>query len=832
MGSLIESTAALMFEVGTEVEVLFDAEGCRDVWFPAIIFDKLRNGSFLVEYQSPKVGDEARPLKVTTDPLHIRPRPPLLKRKKFDLLEKVDATFDNGWWSGVITKVLEDSRYLVFFKQINRNREFHHLEIRPHLEWKDGKWITSSKDVSIPSSENGKQGSHICTNDTAVAVRSSGNGNDKCKEEMPCSLKSLGNRMEQSTHRNQETYHVINPLTKSRHLSPSGSFDTFSQPLKKLKEGKAAASSLATHQQTIFETSSKAVQDGSVSPTSGITVTSSVKPFVPQDLSSNNPYWGRSQRKQRKQKNLMSSSMKKSGRTQMPQIGIPELLVEGKELNLVENAANIQKASVNKGLGIVLGLECTELGSSRHKTGIITGIKTLESDGNESLKPVSVREHLSNDLAIQNIKESKQSGTEVNIQKRKRGRPRRILIKTPQTPVTGTAQRGDVLEDEMVTTYCPENEAGSHTSGEVEMSGMKGSVCNQEMTVQKDHENFINDLPKQKNMSVGMMKKTISEVPGEKVAGMSTIPNEKNSSKRGKRRSADQYIASQYQDASRERTMDSNGVVNEAKKIVAELPGSNLDNEPLSKWIEGTQTPTAFDGSVLPARTAEQCIQCCKKQNEIAVPSEQQSLPFVKNSILWKMIESMEVFHRIPQNPHFKPLESYKESSREGLAIGYMVNFSSVVDKALSLQFDDPKSIMDDILETLVDLDRHGFDVRAVHNRITSLGSVKECQEKFRGQLEKISSQIVEKTLEVNKVDEEIDEINQQIRNLHEELSVARSAKKKKNREVASLQTKLQEVKESISSVKDDFEGLAGAPFGKCLNLKTPICCKEHKSYH
>lgn len=70
----------------------------------------------------------------------------------------------------------------------------------------------------------------------------------------------------------------------------------------------------------------------------------------------------------------------------------------------MENAANIQKASVNKGLGIVLGLECTELGSSRHKTRIITGIKTLESDGNESLKPVSVREHLSNDLAIQNIK--------------------------------------------------------------------------------------------------------------------------------------------------------------------------------------------------------------------------------------------------------------------------------------------------------------------------------------------------------------------------------------------------------------------------------------------
>ncbi|XP_022890496.1 DUF724 domain-containing protein 7-like isoform X1 [Olea europaea var. sylvestris] len=801
-----------MFEVGRQVEVSFDAEDCRDAWFPATILDILRNGSFLVGYGSPKVGDEVRPLKVTIDPLRVRPCPPLVKSKTFDLLEKVDASFDNGWWSGVITKELEDSRYLVFFKETSKNRKFHQSEIRPHMEWRDGKWITSSKDVSIPSSEDGKWGIHICTNGTAVAkpVRSSSNGKDNSKEKMET-------RMESTPH-NRKPSPVSDQLTRSRYLLPFDSLDTLSQPLKKLKEGKAGSPSLTPDQQTILETPSKRVQGGSISPTSGSTISSSVKPPVPQDFSSNNPYWGRRiQRKRGKQKMPTSSSMKKRGRTQTPQVGNPELVVEaGRELNLVENAADVLEENVDgeTDLGIVLGLACAELGSSRHKTGGLRGKRALESHGKESLKLVSVLEQLSNDSAIQIIKESKQSGTEVNIQKRKRGRPRRILINSPQTPVTGTMQKVDVLEDEMVTKDCTANEVGSHTSGEVEMSGMKGLVGNQDSTTCKDSENLFNGLPKQKNSSVDMMKTTFAEVSAKKVSRTLINPNEKNSSKRGKRRLADQMVASQFQDTSGEKTMGSNGIVKEAQKVIAEVLSKKLDDEPLSKWIEGTQapTPTAFDGSeVILTRTAGQCIGTGEKQNKF-VPSEQQSLPFVKNTMLWKTIESMEVFQRMPQNPHFRPLESYKESSREGLAVGYMVTFSSVVDKVSRLQFNDPKSITDDILETLEELEIHGFDVLAVRDRVTGLGSVKGRQEKLMSQSEEINGQIVEHNLEINKMDEEIGEINKQIRNLQEKLLVVGSTKETKNHEVASLQSRLLEIKENINNVECDFEGLAGMP--------------------
>lgn len=97
----------------------------------------------------------------------------------------------------------------------------------------------------------------------------------------------------ESTPHNRKPSPVSDQLTRSRHLLPFDSLDTLSQPLKKLKEGKAGSPSLTPDQQTILETPSKRVQGGSISPTSGSTISSSVKPPVPQDFSSNNPYWGR-----------------------------------------------------------------------------------------------------------------------------------------------------------------------------------------------------------------------------------------------------------------------------------------------------------------------------------------------------------------------------------------------------------------------------------------------------------------------------------------------------------------------------------------------------------
>ena len=142
-----KNIAGLMFDVGRKVEVSFDREDFQDAWFPAAIREDLGNQTFLVEYNSVNP-DSHGSTKASVDSLHIRPCPPLLKDKNFILLEKVDAFFDFGWWNGIITKELESSRYLVFFKQMKCEKEFNQSELRPHMDWKDGKWFTSAQVLS------------------------------------------------------------------------------------------------------------------------------------------------------------------------------------------------------------------------------------------------------------------------------------------------------------------------------------------------------------------------------------------------------------------------------------------------------------------------------------------------------------------------------------------------------------------------------------------------------------------------------------------------------------------------------------------------------------
>lgn len=90
-------------------------------------------------------GDDAGTVKVTLDSKRIRPTPPHYVDRNYELLEKVDTSYGLGWRAGVITKVLAGGRYNVFFKHGNEDKEFSHSELRPHLEWTDGDWISKSK---------------------------------------------------------------------------------------------------------------------------------------------------------------------------------------------------------------------------------------------------------------------------------------------------------------------------------------------------------------------------------------------------------------------------------------------------------------------------------------------------------------------------------------------------------------------------------------------------------------------------------------------------------------------------------------------------------------
>ncbi|KAL7149619.1 hypothetical protein ABFS83_05G053500 [Erythranthe nasuta] len=261
----------------------------------------------------------------------------------------------------------------------------------------------------------------------------------------------------------------------------------------------------------------------------------------------------------------------------------------------------------------------------------------------------------------------------------------------------------------------------------------------------------------------------------------------------------------------------------EVEKVVRKSLNDGFDDKPLSKWIKELQPPSAVEYSELvPVSNGKKQSDAIVIEDDVEmipesalVAAESQVLPFVKNTVLWTTIESMEAFQKAPQRPHFKPLEQVKESSREGLAIGYMVTFCGVVERALGLRFDSPKSATDDILETIVDLEMHGFDVKVVRDRVNWLLSVKDNEEKLEVESKKLNDEIAEHDREKSKIGEEINEIKEEISKLQDKLSRAVSATEKEDCEIALLRARIKENEESISKGRREFEDAVSSKLRK-----------------
>ncbi|KAG1371388.1 DUF724 domain-containing protein 3 [Cocos nucifera] len=140
-----ENKSDMELREGTMVEVSSDDEGFRGAWYAATIVKLIQKKKFLVEYKNLKTDDETKPLTEIVDFQHIRPSPETSVIKQFKLLEEVDAFYNDGWWVGVISKVLKGQRYMVYFKPWSEELEFGHKELRLHHDWIGGRWLRSSE---------------------------------------------------------------------------------------------------------------------------------------------------------------------------------------------------------------------------------------------------------------------------------------------------------------------------------------------------------------------------------------------------------------------------------------------------------------------------------------------------------------------------------------------------------------------------------------------------------------------------------------------------------------------------------------------------------------
>ncbi|KAE9599208.1 putative Agenet-like domain-containing protein [Lupinus albus] len=133
------------FKKGGTVEVTNGDEGYKGAWFVATIVDLIGKNRFLIEYKDLTTDDGTQLLKVETDALYIRPCPLKVPNEgSFKQFQEVDAWYNDGWWEGVILKVLNSSECYVSFIH-NDVLKFDISKLRPHQDWLDGKWVISSK---------------------------------------------------------------------------------------------------------------------------------------------------------------------------------------------------------------------------------------------------------------------------------------------------------------------------------------------------------------------------------------------------------------------------------------------------------------------------------------------------------------------------------------------------------------------------------------------------------------------------------------------------------------------------------------------------------------
>ncbi|XP_038682103.1 DUF724 domain-containing protein 6-like isoform X2 [Tripterygium wilfordii] len=788
-----EQVADSIFSSGAAVEVNPDSPSLCDVWFPAIVIKDYGNDNFLVKYNT-EYGEDVDAVKIYVDLLHIRPMPPCYLDRSYELLEKVDTSYGIGWRAGVITKVLAGGRYIVFFKQVNEDKEFSHSDIRPHLEWIDGKWISASKEIFVVPDcleQSCDALNSNCNSEVVLQLESTGASHNSevavvlemagafrnsqvdaqlemtgafkyhAEDENPRSTSVESKLMEQPAAGSENSPSYCLPASQKRfRIAAPNRYYMHSQPRKDpMQEDyeEIPLSRALKLKKSPLEMLTKDTTHGFTTPNKG----GSVKRFSrsPAVVS-----WDFSQPKssfsennvvsQAKYQKIHSATRKK--RAVKSKSNITPVSVAGKrnrKRHIASMDMNEDSAKVNDpGVPLICASKAE-------------GIRDLQAENSSQLQskePLKLKMDL-------NEKKNNQAGDKSAVlvlkinpqksmggsQKRKRGRPCKLVVSEPNIKEAGEVQQGagdDIRETEAEDCVFSE-------------------------------------------VIVPMLQQVDSiDSPGAPVLGIAEVSQED-----GTRKEVDIAITAVSDDITD-------------------------GDQPLSSWFGGNHSSTSFDELRLSSgrvdnggrERRERQLNGAPESSPFvtvddSVPYSTACSPFVKRSSVWQTIESMEVFRILPQEPHFYPLAECKEEHREGSAIGMMVTFASLFEKISTLQIDYPSSIFNRTLETLDDLEKYGFDVLGLKDRVRQLLSMKDGHVQLLNGSRDFEKELTVHIQETTRLDEETRETERKLSELQKQLEAIKSKKVVKDDMIAKLQSEMEAANSCVQNIRSDFQKQATA---------------------
>ncbi|XP_076896216.1 uncharacterized protein LOC143549111 [Bidens hawaiensis] len=867
-----QETTGWMFTVGKKVEVSFEKERLRDVWFPATVLKNSGNSTFLVEYQ-PGAGNEAI-IHTTVDCHHIRPSPPYLKDKNFGVSEKVDVYYDFGWWCGVITEVLPDNRYNVFFKHTKNAREFIYSKVRPHMEWKGGKWFNTSQDDTalrttdtqieqatpvtgkespvatsvmkrkiqdLDSNDKASPGDDVMKVDSSKKKKHQSDGQSKgVDSEVSGTTDQAASKTEDLSHGKKvggtavRTTHSLigkqpqplNPtiILKRHKTSPNDEIMNADSSKKKMPPSDGQSEGFDSEVNGMTDQASSETENLSHEKKAGDTAVGTTDSLIDNQIEQTTPTIG-------KQPPVATSIVK--GKTQKNVDSNGETSPSDE---IVNADSSTKKKQLSGGQSENLDSEVSEMtdqekrerntemkastkGSKRKKGGLSKELKSLQAStkGSEidllrtrTQELVGKKDATKNLPPILDLQCNAMTVSEGKIVQKPLGE------KTSNVAETDTNQPDGPLAPSTVVDQ--EGSEGDAASVALKRKTKKNSSRKGKRVKRRAISDINTELPAQvsavsedasKEKADGSLEKDSTTNPEASFGkSLDTVPVDQPILRRGEGKHSPVTISNQH--ASKEKA---DGSLEKDSTTNPEASvGKSLDtvpvDQPILRRCEGNHSPVTTSNQQLNLSVEATAEESTSRASVGLL--DLGNLPFIKSMALWKTPESMEAFRKLPQKPHFRPLlDGVKEGAREGLAIAAMVNFATTFDQAYSLKFDDPRRVIEDRLETLAELEDNGFAVEVLRQRLTTLLSMKDKHEKFVERSKGIAEELEERNIQDKITEEEIEKMNRQIREL-EEIKTLKLVKKEK---IISELGAMEETKQVIKEIGAEFDKLTKAPF-------------------
>nr|XP_048326751.1 DUF724 domain-containing protein 3-like [Ziziphus jujuba var. spinosa] len=668
-----KTTGSSLFNPGEAIEVNLDDELPCIAWTPAIFLGEIGPNYFLVQSENSKIEEEG-PHKITVELHQIRPHPPQAERR-FDVFEKMDAFDGLHWCVGVITKVLTGRRSIVNFMRGKRVKEFDQSELRPHLEWVNGRWDTKSMNVTY-SPDFKSHYPHACssTKTSTIATQNESPGTRMKNTEEETSFSNNGDSQKEQKIKEQEVGRLgklptVSHKYKGRQLMPKSEFlGTWTATLKSRvispKSQSKNVECLATGSNSEALTVSHAEESSPLPNENNVGVSNEIQGKGEDKLS----------------------------------------------------IANGQAAAVGK----------------RHNGA---GVIAVDCTTDKVELPITARVEVSGDqlngaAVVEDCRPDKSE----------------LTVRVPGSE--------DVLKDGtalVFTTDCSTEEV--IVAVDVSHMQLNGTVGVEDRRTDKSEltvgvpgcEDVLRDgtplvpttdcLTEQVMVAVDRISSSgVSDKQLNGPAGVEDCGTNKSE------------LAVRIPDCLTEEVM-----------VAVDGISSNdvSDNQPLSVHINEIHSIENADDS------GTRFTGGNEQNNSL-------SLPFVKKFSIWQQIESMEVFRKLPQNPHFQPLVKSKEIYREGLAIGNMLAFVSFVETIAKLEIDSPREFFNDAIETLVEMEKMGFNVDTLRGRLSEMQLVQVKLRQLQDDSLGIKTKITESTYEKIKTNEEVGELLKEMKKLEE----------------------------------------------------------------